>query len=243
MASIWIHILGYKWASPNYPFKTQLPNLSNLQINRENRPLVTDEPVEFEKDSVEVQDFRKIADHFRGIWRIYLNLAQTLNREITTCHQRLDLETLGSRPIMSRNLPGHWLPSGQKEEKKFLRCIRVGRDRDAWPEVFCGFGACVCVELHHDPACGRASDHNVKEHYWIQWVYHLPAASIRWNNFRSTSLNQNLTTTFTSCWTWNWGGMISETKFDHHIHIMLDLEFEHHRNLSVCHPPDMNTCS
>jgi hypothetical protein len=34
---------------------------------RENRQLVTDEPVEFEKYAVEVvQDFRKIADRFRG---------------------------------------------------------------------------------------------------------------------------------------------------------------------------------
>ena len=39
-------------------------------MNGENRPLITDEPVEFEKLPVEVQDFRKIADHFRGIYGI-----------------------------------------------------------------------------------------------------------------------------------------------------------------------------
>jgi hypothetical protein len=38
----------------------------------ENRKLVIDEPVEFEKQPVEVhQDCRKITDHFRGIYRIY----------------------------------------------------------------------------------------------------------------------------------------------------------------------------
>ena len=36
----------------------------------ENRQLVTDEPVEFEKELVEVQDCRKIPDHSRGIYRI-----------------------------------------------------------------------------------------------------------------------------------------------------------------------------
>ena len=37
----------------------------------ENRQLVTGEPVEFEKYPVEIQDCRKINDHFRGIYRIY----------------------------------------------------------------------------------------------------------------------------------------------------------------------------
>ena len=42
----------------------------------ENWQLVTDEPVEFEKELVEVQDSKrnKIADHLRGIYGIYPNL-------------------------------------------------------------------------------------------------------------------------------------------------------------------------
>jgi hypothetical protein len=32
-------------------------------MNGENRPLVTDEPVEFEKEPVHVQEFRKITDN------------------------------------------------------------------------------------------------------------------------------------------------------------------------------------
>ena len=41
------------------------------QMSGENRPLVTDDPVEFEKQPVEVQDFRKIAHHYwRNPWNI-----------------------------------------------------------------------------------------------------------------------------------------------------------------------------
>ena len=38
----------------------------------ENWQLGTDEPVEFEKEPVEVQDCRRITDRFRGIYGIYL---------------------------------------------------------------------------------------------------------------------------------------------------------------------------
>ena len=42
---------------------------------RENRRLVTDAPVEFEKLPVEAGDFWRIAEHFRRIYRrIYLKL-------------------------------------------------------------------------------------------------------------------------------------------------------------------------
>ena len=46
----------------------------------ENRHLVTDEPVEFEKEPVEVQDCRKSTDHFRGMYRIYANLTKENRR-------------------------------------------------------------------------------------------------------------------------------------------------------------------
>ena len=35
----------------------------------QNRQLVTDEPVEFEKEPAEIQDYRKNTNHFRGIYR------------------------------------------------------------------------------------------------------------------------------------------------------------------------------
>ena len=72
----------------------------------ENRQLVTDEPVEFEKQPAEVQTFRKITDHFRGSHRIFPNLIKE-NRRMSTCSQ-LDKQTLGSQPVMPKNLPEHW---------------------------------------------------------------------------------------------------------------------------------------
>jgi hypothetical protein len=71
----------------------------------ENRPLVTNEPVEFEKQPVEVQDFREFTDHFRGIYRIYLKLMKE-HRKMSTCN-RLDLETLGSWLVILKILPKH----------------------------------------------------------------------------------------------------------------------------------------
>jgi hypothetical protein len=66
----------------------------------ENRQLGTDEPVE-------IQDCRKITDHFREIYRIYPTLINKIQR-MSTC-DRLDLQTLGSQPIsMPKTLPTHW---------------------------------------------------------------------------------------------------------------------------------------
>ena len=63
-----------------------------------NWPLVTDESVEFEKQLVIVQDFRRITCHFSGIYRIYLDLIKKINQKLMICNQ-LDLETLGSQLI------------------------------------------------------------------------------------------------------------------------------------------------
>jgi hypothetical protein len=72
----------------------------------ENRQLVTNEPVEFEKYPVEVQDCRKVTDCFRGIYRIHPNSIKE-NQRMSTCN-RLDLQTLVSQPIVPKNLPKHW---------------------------------------------------------------------------------------------------------------------------------------
>ena len=71
----------------------------------ENRQLVADEPVEFVKQRVEVQNCRKITNHSKGIYRTYPNLIKE-NRRMSTCY-RLDLQTLGSQPVMPNNLPDH----------------------------------------------------------------------------------------------------------------------------------------
>ena len=61
---------------------------------RENQQLVTNEPVEFEIFPVEVQDCKKITDHFREIYKIYPNLIKE-NQRMSTWN-RLDLQTQGS---------------------------------------------------------------------------------------------------------------------------------------------------
>ena len=48
----------------------------------------------------------KITNHFRGIYRHYPNLIKE-NWRMWTCNW-LDLQTLGSQPVMLKNLPDHW---------------------------------------------------------------------------------------------------------------------------------------
>ena len=60
----------------------------------ENQQLVTVNHVSFKKQPIEIQDFRRITDHFRIIYGIYLNLLYK-NQRMSTC-QQLDLQTLGS---------------------------------------------------------------------------------------------------------------------------------------------------
>ena len=61
-------------------------------MSGENRQLFTNEPVE-------VQDCRKINDHFRGIYRIlYPNYLVKENQGLSTFN-RLDLQTLGSQVL------------------------------------------------------------------------------------------------------------------------------------------------
>ena len=71
----------------------------------ENQQLVTNEPVE-------VEDCRKITNHFRGIYSVYPKFTKG-NQRVSTCH-RLDLQTLGSRPVMPKNSPRSlsWIQRG-----------------------------------------------------------------------------------------------------------------------------------
>ena len=80
--------------------KKNIRDSSLRTMIRENGQLVTNEPVE-------VENCRKITDRFRIIYRIYPNLIKE-NRRMSTCN-RLDLQTLGSQPIMPKNLPDHCL--------------------------------------------------------------------------------------------------------------------------------------
>ena len=83
--------------------------MRGVHINEQGEPTASYRlnPVEVEKLPVEVQDFTEVTIQFRGICGMYLRLIQQ-NRKIKTCNQ-LDWEiTLGSNPIMPKNLPGHW---------------------------------------------------------------------------------------------------------------------------------------
>ena len=64
----------------------------------ENRLLVTNEPVE-------VQDCRKFTAHLKGMYIIFSDFTKE-NWRMSTCH-RLDLQTLGSQPVMPKSLPDH----------------------------------------------------------------------------------------------------------------------------------------
>ena len=69
----------------SWAFEYQIA-LKTWSMIRDNRQLVTNEPVEFEKSPVQVQDCRNITDQFRGIYRIYPNLIKE-NRRMSTCNQ------------------------------------------------------------------------------------------------------------------------------------------------------------
>lgn len=71
---------------------------SNAQINgRENRPLVTGEPLE-------VQDFMKTTDHLEEYIQNIPQLNKENPKDCQTCNQ-LDLETLGFWPMMPKISP------------------------------------------------------------------------------------------------------------------------------------------
>ena len=69
--------------------------------------MIGEKPQLVTNEAVEVQDYRKITNHFRGTYKIYPNLIKE-NRRISTCN-RLELQTLGFQPVKPKNLPDHWL--------------------------------------------------------------------------------------------------------------------------------------
>ena len=74
----------------------------------ENRWLVTDEPVEFEKEPVEVGNFRRVPIILEESMEEYTTNEWKQNRKMSTWNQ-LDLESLGSWLTMPKNFPGSGL--------------------------------------------------------------------------------------------------------------------------------------
>ena len=64
----------------------------------ENRQLVADEPIE-------VQECRKITGHLEE-FVVYTPILKIKNRRMST-YNRLVLQTLGSQPVVLKNLPDH----------------------------------------------------------------------------------------------------------------------------------------
>ena len=64
------------------------------------------------------QDFGKMTDRCRGIYGVYLKLTME-NRKITASN-RLDLETLGFRPIMPRKSPQALVINYLARDNKFV---------------------------------------------------------------------------------------------------------------------------
>ena len=98
----------------------------------ENRQLVIDEPMEFEKQPFDVQDCRKITKPFRGIYRIHPILIQE-NRRMSTCNQ-LTLQTLGSQPVMPKNRPDHCIkPTGWASNSSSHAKVQALSCYPSWP--------------------------------------------------------------------------------------------------------------
>jgi hypothetical protein len=74
---------------------TLLPEIKVGPMIGQNRQLVTNEPVEVH------QDCRKIIDHFRVMYRIYLNLIKE-NRRMSTCN-RLDAVCMFDKFLLTIN--------------------------------------------------------------------------------------------------------------------------------------------
>ena len=73
-----------------------------------NRQLGTNEPTEFEKQPVEVQDNMKDTDHFRGNDRIYPNL---IKEKIGGCQHVTGWTCKTTRispVVMPKYVPDHW---------------------------------------------------------------------------------------------------------------------------------------
>ena len=102
--------------------------------NGENQPLVREEPVELDIYLVEVQDSGKLLIILRSLGE-YTSILMKENHEMSTCN-RLDLETLGSWPIMPKYILGHWSRWCQ-----FCHCSKLCA---LLREIYFG----KCVQLH-----------------------------------------------------------------------------------------------
>ena len=132
-------------------------------MNGENRVLVIDELVAFEKLPVEVQDCRKNYRSFKRNLQSKPQIRIIKNREIATCNQ-LDLESLGFWLIMPNNLPGHCLKTFSSNEwEERILCNNIPFS-PTWPRTSVGGSMNVLA--------GRRKKWNRKSRFKIPQVVH-----------------------------------------------------------------------
>ena len=85
------------------------------------------EPVEFEKQPVEVQDWRKITDHFRGIYRIYPNFINE-NWRMWTGYAQKSPRSLFPEGWFGGRINFTSTPTNTHSHKLGLRCHLVIRN-------------------------------------------------------------------------------------------------------------------
>ena len=142
LTSGWFSPFDEKQSSTVVILYRVLVNQSGVeQMNGQNRPLFTDEPVEVEKELVQVQDVRKSFPLISGgIYRIYLKSIKK-SRKMSTCI-RLGSETLGSWPIVPKNPPWTlvWRSTSDSDSNflavydstqvsRFQRCLKLSPSR------------------------------------------------------------------------------------------------------------------
>ena len=127
--------------------------------------------------------------HFGGIYRICPNLMKE-NRRMWTCN-RLDVQTLGSQPVMPKNLPDHWWNridlswSWDLVLGLLTRCkIWIGCSGNLWFHHLTVWSA--TKHNTHKHACwpGRAGHHLwailIKEIFWpLQYHFHYMAKATK----------------------------------------------------------------
>ena len=94
-------------------------------MNGENQPLVTHEPVEFEKQLIQIQDLKQISMPSRISRGIFLSPIKE-NRKMSTCNP-LGLETPGSRPVMPKKIPELYTNLPRHMQK--VNTVVVGRHK------------------------------------------------------------------------------------------------------------------
>jgi hypothetical protein len=129
LPTMWQNVLNCKFLAIKVP-----PRSLHLRTGRSNR-LVTDKRVEFEKWTVQVQDLKQIADHFRRIQRTCFRLMKK-NRKYQ--YVTVDLENTWISTDLPKVSPDMWRHHSQKYlhssvQKSFVSRVLMLPQWQTWP--------------------------------------------------------------------------------------------------------------